>query len=398
MADDDESKWSQGFTVNETKSLYINIRNSIGEMTFLRLEVILHCGTYLLHFVDAYTLPPPLRIDNYSEVVIYFRQKHLEPQWRTMVKPQSSLSYVLDDPLGSDILCIEAPECNYVEYPLQKIDYTRSITYANFIYIAFKDTFPDPMDTQLNDTNSSGFVLAVKDRRVIITHKCAGDRSQLWLMNSFGQLEHEGSSPPAKCFTKYNTESHSSVRLVLDLEKPANPTEYTKLVVRPQNNQKLTTQTWRFDNGRLMCHSNMCVQVCYTKKKHIKPLIISSFSPFMCLQVVDGFKAGNGVVLGRITMSSRQSMIPIEQCIEIQKLRPGSGQLEVISKMDGPIHSIQIHDIKAISSNIAIKPDPLWNHRSIFNTINTNENNTKSPVLEEFFVKKFIHIIVYKRK
>lgn len=251
--DDDSYNWSQGFPVNETKSLYINIRNELGEMTFLRLEVILHCGTYLLHFTDAYTLPPPLRIDNYSEVTIYFRQKYLEPHWRTMVKPQSSLAYVLDDPLGSDTLYIEAPGGNYIEYSLQKTDYTRSITYANFIYIAFKDTFHDRTDATINDSQSQGFVLAVKDKRVIVTHKCAGDRSQLWLMNSFGQLEHEGSSPPA--------EQTHSMRLVLDLEKPPNPTEYTKLVVRPQNTQKSTTQTWRFDNGRLMCHSNMCVQV-----------------------------------------------------------------------------------------------------------------------------------------
>lgn len=229
-------------------------------MTFLRLEVILYCGTYLLHFTDAYKLPPPLRIDNYSEVVIYFRQKYLEPHWRTMVKPQSSLAYVLDDPLGSDTLFIEAPGGNYIEYSLQKTDYTKSITYANFIYIAFKDTFQDQSYVTINDSNSQGFVLAVKDRRVIITRKCAGDRSQLWLMNSFGQLEHEGSSPPGECQSKCN-EQLNTMRLVLDLEKPPNPTEYTKLVVRPQNNQKITTQTWRFDGGRLMCHSNMCVQV-----------------------------------------------------------------------------------------------------------------------------------------
>lgn len=77
-------------------------------------------------------------------------------------------------------------------------------------------------------------------------------------------------------------------------------------------------------------------------------------------------------------------MIPPEQCIDIQKLRPGSGQLEVISKMDGPIKSIQIHDIKEISNNIIIKPDPVWNHRSVFNV---NNKKAAKAFLEEFLVK-----------
>lgn len=260
VADNEYYHWSHGLPVNETKSLYINIRNDVGEMIFLRLEVILHGGTYLLHFTDAHTLPPPLRIDNYSEVPIYFYQKYCEPHWRTSIKPQSSLAYVLDNPLGSHILHIEAPGGNCVDYPLNK-NVAKSITYANFIYIAFKETFRcvvpngDGDDKTLEELQ---LVLGVKDKRVIITRKCAGDRSQLWLMNSYGQLEHEGSSPP----TEYSKTSESfSARLVLDLEKPPNPTELTRLVVRAQNNQRISTQTWRFEDGRLMCHANMCIQV-----------------------------------------------------------------------------------------------------------------------------------------
>lgn len=260
MAGDEYCHWSNGLPVNEAKSLYINLRNEIGEMTFLRLEIILNGGTYILHFTDAHTLPPPIRIDNFSEVSIHFSQKGIEPYWRTIVKPLSSLAYVLDNPLGSQNICIEAPGGNSIEYPLNKTDVSKSITYANFIYIAFKETFRFvASDCDDNNVGIEGqqLVLGVKEKRVIITRKCTGDRSQLWLMNSYGQLEHEGSSPPSE----YLRSAHTSPRLVLDLEKPPNPTEYTKLVVRPQNNQRITTQTWRFENGRLMCHANMCVQV-----------------------------------------------------------------------------------------------------------------------------------------
>uniref|UniRef100_A0A1A9X0W3 UBA domain-containing protein n=1 Tax=Glossina brevipalpis TaxID=37001 RepID=A0A1A9X0W3_9MUSC len=348
VSDNEYYHWSHGLPVNETKSLYINIRNDVGEMIFLRLEVILHGGTYLLHFTDAHTLPPPLRIDNYSEVPIYFYQKYCEPHWITSIKPQSSLAYVLDNPLGSQILHIDAPGGNYVDYPLDK-NVAKSITYANFIYIAFKETFRGVLSNDDRDDKSLEtlqLVLGVKDKRVIVTEKCTGDRSQLWLMNSYGQLEHEGSSPPSE-YSKAN-DSYSA-RLVLDLEKPPNPSELTRLVVRAQNNQRITTQTWRFENGRLMCHANMCVQP---------------------LNGIYGLKPGSEAVLGRCDNGSRTmnaNNIPCEQSIEIQKLRPGSGHLELYSKMDGPIKCIQIHDVKSNLEKIILSPDPLWNHTSVFN-------------------------------
>lgn len=261
VVDENWSHWSCGLPVNEAKSVYINVRNDVGEMIFLRLEVVLHGGTYILHFTDAYNLPPPIRIDNYSEVSIYFSQKGVLPYWRTNVKPQSSLAYVLDDPLGLQTLILEAPGGNFIEFSMVKNNLSKSITYANFIYIAFKETFRCILsedDSHIAGVEGQQLVLGVKDKRVIITKKCTGDRSQLWLMNSYGQLEHEGSSPP----TEFCKLTNKTPRLVLDLEKPPNPSEYTRLVVRPQNNQRATTQTWRFENGRLMCHANMCVQVC----------------------------------------------------------------------------------------------------------------------------------------
>ncbi|XP_046808377.1 vacuolar protein sorting-associated protein 13D [Lucilia cuprina] len=362
VAGEDFSHWSSGLPVNEAKSLYINVRNELGEMIFLRLEVILHGGTYLLHFTDASTLPPPIRIDNYSEVPIYFYQKGIESQWRTTAKPQSSLAYVLDDPIGPQSLLLEAPGGNFIEYSINKSGATKSITYANFIYIAFKETFqivPSDCDNKNEGIEGQQLVLGVKDKRVIITKKCTGDRSQLWLMNSYGQLEHEGSSPP----TEYSKSTHQTPRLVLDLEKPPNPTDYTKLVVRPQNNQRVTTQTWRFENGRLMCHANMCVQAA---------------------NGVYGLQPGFDAVVGRMETSSRASNsehVPFEQSIEIQKLRPGSGHLEVMNKMDGPIKSIQIHDVKFNSDEIILAPDPMWNHASVFNKGLTNNKNL--PILDE---------------
>ncbi|XP_067643224.1 intermembrane lipid transfer protein Vps13D isoform X2 [Eurosta solidaginis] len=358
--------WSHGIPINEVHSIYINIRNDLGEMFFLRLEVISKGATYFFIFSDANSLPPPIRIDNYSEIIIHFYQYGCKPHWRCTVRSQSSLAYALDDPLGAHMLQIEAPGGNSIEFPLNKMGNSNSITYANFIYIAFKETFAYT-ENEMSQLGIEGqqLVLAVRDKKVIVAHKCTGDRSQLWLMNSFGQLEHEGSSPPTEFVGKHN--ESTGCRMVLDVETALNPNDYTNLVVRPPNKQRVTTQRWRFENGRLMCHTNMCVQV---------------------RNGVFGLRPGSEVVLGRIQSSSRFPScdnVPFEQSIEIQKLRPGSGHLEVVSKMDGPIRTIQIHDVKVKPEDVQLTPDPNWNHASISSRMTVDEH--KTTIFDDFSLK-----------
>ncbi|EDW70492.2 intermembrane lipid transfer protein Vps13D isoform X1 [Drosophila virilis] len=333
--------WSKGIPINEVQSLYINVRNEWCEMFFLRLEIISRGATFILLFTDARSLPPPIRIDNFSEVVISFSQKGSKPIWPTPVRPQSSLSYVMDDPLGKEILLMEAPGGNILEYPIN-VSSSKTLTYSNFIYIAFHDTFDQfKRDGDKPDEKYKQLVLGVQDKRVIIMEKNSGDRSQLWLMNSNGQLEHEGSTPPVQ------TNEASAVRLVLDLEKPPNPTELTALVVRTPNKQRATTQTWRFENGRLMCHANMCVQS--PSKKH-------------------GLRSGSEAVVGRVKHHSKcRDITPREQHLVAQKLRPGSGQLEISTKLDGPIKTVQICDIKLKPNETFLAPDLLWTHASFNN-------------------------------
>lgn len=102
-----------------------------------------------------------------------------------------------------------------------------------------------------------------------------------------------------------------------------------------------------------------------------------------------GLQPGYDAVLGRINTESRDSSgweeIPFEQSIEIQKLRPGSGQLEVIRKMDGPIKCIQIQDVKLNPDEIILQRDSVWNHSSVFN--NSVTEKTESSVVKELLVR-----------
>jgi hypothetical protein len=47
-------------------------------MYFLRVEVVLQDATYFIVFTDADTIPPTIRLDNYSEVPLQFHQACLK--------------------------------------------------------------------------------------------------------------------------------------------------------------------------------------------------------------------------------------------------------------------------------------------------------------------------------
>lgn len=342
-------------------------------MHFLRLEIVLQGATYFLLFGNAQVLPPPIRVDNYSEVPMQFFQPEYKNRWRTTVKPSSSIAYVLDEPNGPQSLVVEAPGgvCN--NFSLFNLEMPHNLTYENFIYIAFSGTFKD--NTDISKTNwdfnveSHQLVLGVIDKRVVLMRKQAGERAQLWRMNQERQLEHEGSSPP----TQPGQKPANFTRFVLDLEQPPQPRELINLIVRPINRSRRSTQTWTFtEEGRLMCeHSNMCVQ---------------AKNGFF------GLKPGSDAVLGMIVSDKQtsQSLVPMEQAIERQKLRPGSGCLSVVVSMDGPIKTIRIRDVNN-RTNTQLAVDPSWVHVS--NTLgNTRgmleKSNGENPTnVGEFHIK-----------
>lgn len=326
-------------------------------MYFLRLEIVLQGATYFLLFGDAQALPPPIRVDNYSEVSIKFFQPGGRHQWRTVVRAHSSVAYALDEPMGAQSLVIEAPGGVSHNYSLNELGISHNLTYENYIYIAFTGTFRNSdslsdKDWSDYDIESQELVLTVIDGRVYLAKKQQGNRAQLWRMNQDKQLEHEGSSPP----TDPGKKTVSSPRLVLDLEKAPQPMNYTPLVVRPANKQRRSTQTWYFtDEGRLMCeHSNMCVQA---------------------RGGIFGLRQNSEAVLGMIVSDRHnitETLVPLEQAIRREKLRPGSGYLSVSVYMDGPIKTIRIKDVKSTES-VPLALDPSWKHVS--NMLKSNDTS-----------------------
>lgn len=69
--------WSGGIRLDDNYSLTINVRDMMGKMHFLRVDVVLQETTYFIVFTDADTMPPPIRVDNFSEVPLIVNQVHL---------------------------------------------------------------------------------------------------------------------------------------------------------------------------------------------------------------------------------------------------------------------------------------------------------------------------------
>lgn len=66
--------WSGGIRLDDNYSLTINLRDITGKMHFLRVDVVLQETTYFIVFTDADTMPPPIRVDNFSEVPLSINQ------------------------------------------------------------------------------------------------------------------------------------------------------------------------------------------------------------------------------------------------------------------------------------------------------------------------------------
>lgn len=66
--------WSGGIRLDDNYSLTINVRDATGRMHFLRVDVVLQESTYFIVFTDADTMPPPIRVDNFSEVALTVNQ------------------------------------------------------------------------------------------------------------------------------------------------------------------------------------------------------------------------------------------------------------------------------------------------------------------------------------
>ncbi|XP_050302982.1 intermembrane lipid transfer protein Vps13D isoform X2 [Anthonomus grandis grandis] len=351
--------WSGGFKIDSNNSMHINIRDPNSRVYFLRLEVVLQSATFYIIFTDADTMPPPIRIDNFSEVPIKFGQSCFIDVMHSTARAHSSVPYAWDEPTKKPLIKLVAPGGVSKLCDVNNLGLVGELTYENFIYIAFVGTFKnahrvkDPHDVECQE-----LVLDVgKKNKVFLARKIPSQRSQLWRMTLEGYLVHEGSCPPSHP----NAQRSQENLLVLDIADTApQPNYYSRLTLRRIDPRRRSTQRWRFtENGRLCCdHHNMCVQA------------------------EDGFyglREGSLAVLGLPQPTCHKLTdkgVPIEQAVEFQRLRPGSGTLRIEINMDGPTQVITIKDVQE-TRTYALPDDREWGTisqrpRLVVNDVNSN--------------------------
>ncbi|XP_041061622.1 vacuolar protein sorting-associated protein 13D [Carcharodon carcharias] len=327
--------WSGGFEVSKNNSFHVNMRDTQGNCHLLRVEITLKGATYHIAFSNSEQLPPPFRIDNFSEVAVIFNQHGVaEPRLKTEVKPGTSLNYAWDEPVLQPLIALTVKGAGSSEITCDMNDFKESkqLYYENFIYIAATYTFsgltessgrPVARGSGKKSISFAELVLDVapKTGRVILKKKEPGKRSQLWRMTGNGMLCHEGSSPPHNP-NKPSSSRQSNSELVLDIAGLAAVTDYRyePLMLKKPEWRRSSTQTWFFHDGRLSCGM-----------------------PRMVVQVSKGLYDGVEVVLGP-DPSLGLEQVPIEQQFINQKMRPGSGVLALRVIPDGPTRVLQITD------------------------------------------------------
>ncbi|KAM9751025.1 intermembrane lipid transfer protein VPS13D isoform 4-T4 [Menidia menidia] len=329
LMDTPNCTWSGGFEVNKPKSFHVNMRDTLGNCFFLRTEITLKGATYQISFTDTDQLPPPLRIDNVSEVPIQFWQHGVaDIRLHTEVKALSVLDYACDEPTLPPylMLTVKGAGSSEVTADMNFFREYNKLYYENFIYIAARHTFSQNAERRpvgkKHVVSCAELVLDVdtKTQRVILRKKEPGKRSQLWRMTGAGMLCHEGSSPPQ---SKPAQPRPLDSSLVLDIAGLAavSDNSFEPLMLRRPDSRRSTTQTWYFSSGMLTCGL-----------------------PRLVVQVkggVAGLYDGAEVVLG--PDSGLMEPGPQQQFIN-QKMRPGSGVLSVQVLPDGPTRVLQISD------------------------------------------------------
>lgn len=347
--------WSGGVPIVPSTSFHLNIRDEFSRSHFLRVEILLQGATYFIVFTDANNLPPPIRIDNFSEVPIEFFQTRVQHSWmKSRVRPNSSLPYAWDDPTLKPHITVCAPGGSCATYDINSFAPGDQLTYDNYIYIAFTGTFMHVVeDDQVlirtydeNDVKSRQLVLDVFEgtRMVFLSKKEIGKRSQLWRRDSTGRLIHEGSTPPYDHRRSSFRNKIDKVAFVLDvLTQAVKPGENVSLILKKYDLKRGSTQIWNFaKDGRLVCD--------------VKGL---------CVQPRGGFanlRFGKEVILGPLCSLLGEKMpngIPLEQAICTQKMRKGSGTLDVTVAVDGPTRVLKIVDVRG-ESKLTEVPHPLW--------------------------------------
>ena len=302
--------WSGRFDIDRPASFHINMRDGSGNCYLVHAEIISLGPMNCVLLSDASITPPPYRIDNFSAIPLMFCQKGVvEDRLRTVVNPNSSMAYALDEPIMPAKIELSiagglAARGNF--YDLDMLGEGEPLEYENFIFIELDGT------NLVLDVDTDG-------KRVIFAPINVARRCQLWRMTSTGILQNEG------------VLMTGNKNCVLDIETSGiDPSKSTQLCLRQKDDHRMRSQTWHFtETGRLTC------------------------APTSRVNIHGGAEADG---------TKRNALLgPVDQKVNRKRLRPGSGILCVTIVTDGPTRVVRVCDLKTAKSpsKYNLKPSTL---------------------------------------
>uniref|UniRef100_A0A183EDE0 SHR-BD domain-containing protein n=1 Tax=Gongylonema pulchrum TaxID=637853 RepID=A0A183EDE0_9BILA len=322
---DDVKYWSCPFRIDLISSFHVTMRDADETPRFLRVEVILNSAIFYITFTDARYYPPPIQLENLSDVPVLYQQKidsiyeissrylglsssHL----RTICKARSTVDYAWDDPYGNKLLVLQVFENKSNCYDPQKPGMGPPLVYTNDLDEGFDGV--EGCISQLKDkdlnlrrgkpitalfshllprkpgygfTDEFELALEVMQKGKVMLNKLNlsdSSRSQLWRFASDGCLENIG----------MNNRARPGERYVLDV----------------------------LDSGGFERQLRCKIEGMFVEARKTE------------------------VVLAAPNKNSPRSRngVPVEQVWELQSQRPGSGILDVECLYRGPTLVVRITD------------------------------------------------------
>lgn len=305
---DDVKYWSCPFRIDLISSFHVTMRDVDETPQFLRVEVILNSAIFYVTFTDVRYYPPPIQLENLSDVPVLYQQKIERPcsHLRTICKARSAVDYAWDDHYAPKLLILQVFENKSNFYDPQKPGMGPPLVYTNDVFIKFAHSFNrKPKD---GFTDELELALEVLHKGKVILNKLNpsdSSRNQLWRFTQDGCLENIGMNNRAKMGERYVLDVLDNGGFVLMMLK--------------RNSARDRFQKWQF-----------------TSEKQLRCKVEGMFVEARKTEVVLAIPNKKSIL--------NKKGIPLEQIWELQSQLPGSGILDVECFHRGPTLVVRITD------------------------------------------------------
>lgn len=106
----DVRHWSCPFRLDRVGSFHVTMRDADETPQFVRVEIALSSAVFMVTFTDASYYPPPIRIENLSDVPVLYQQQAENLQkshLRAICKARSHVDYAWDDLYGNKFIVLQ---------------------------------------------------------------------------------------------------------------------------------------------------------------------------------------------------------------------------------------------------------------------------------------------------